>query len=102
MWRALEAEPRQFLTGHEKGNVGYTPRRSLRAARQRSTLPRVRKHISRMGCLSIAVHPPPEPVCHIQGNLRGKEVLAEEFEQVLFRATGSSPTIPRHANGHQS
>ena len=32
MWRALETEPRQFLTGHEEGNLGYKPRRSLRAA----------------------------------------------------------------------
>ena len=31
MWRALEPEPRQFLPGHEEGNLGYTPRRSLRA-----------------------------------------------------------------------
>jgi multidrug resistance protein MdtO len=32
MWRALETEPRQSLTGHEEGNLGYKPRRSLRAA----------------------------------------------------------------------
>jgi hypothetical protein len=31
MWRALETEPRQFLNGHEEGNLGYKPRRSLRA-----------------------------------------------------------------------
>jgi hypothetical protein len=31
MWRALEKGPRQFLTGHEEGNLGYKPRRSLRA-----------------------------------------------------------------------
>src|SRR5215472_13492525 len=31
MWRVLETEPRQFLTGHEEGNLGYMPRRSLRA-----------------------------------------------------------------------
>jgi hypothetical protein len=31
MWRALETEPRQFLTGHEGENLGYKPRRSLRA-----------------------------------------------------------------------
>ena len=30
MWRVLETEPRQFLTGHEEGNLGYMPRRSLR------------------------------------------------------------------------
>ena len=30
MWRALETELRQFLNGHEEGNVGYKPRRSLR------------------------------------------------------------------------
>jgi hypothetical protein len=29
MWRALETGPRQLLTGHEEGNLGYTPRRSL-------------------------------------------------------------------------
>ena len=32
MWRALETELRQFLYGHEEGNLGYKPRRSLRAA----------------------------------------------------------------------
>ena len=31
MWWALETEPRQLLTGHEEGNLGYTPRRNLRA-----------------------------------------------------------------------
>ena len=31
MWRALEPGPRQLLTGHEEGNLGYMPRRSLRA-----------------------------------------------------------------------
>jgi len=31
MWRVLETEPRQFLTGHEEGNLGYMPRKSLRA-----------------------------------------------------------------------
>ena len=30
MWRVLETEPRQFLTGHEEGNLGYMPRKSLR------------------------------------------------------------------------
>ena len=30
MWRVLETEPRQFLSGHEEGNLGYMPRRSLR------------------------------------------------------------------------
>jgi hypothetical protein len=39
MWRALETELRQFLYGHEEGNLGYKPRRSLRAPRQCSTLP---------------------------------------------------------------
>jgi hypothetical protein len=38
MWRALETELRQFLYGHEEGNLGYKPRRSLRAPRQCSTL----------------------------------------------------------------
>ena len=32
MWRALETGLRQFLNGHEEGNLGYKPRRSLRAA----------------------------------------------------------------------
>ena len=32
MWRALEPEPRQYLNGHEEGNLGYKPGRSLRAA----------------------------------------------------------------------
>jgi hypothetical protein len=32
MWRALETEPRQVLNGHEEGNLGHKPRRSLRAA----------------------------------------------------------------------
>jgi hypothetical protein len=41
MWRALETELRQFLYGHEEGNLGYKPRRSLRAPRQCSTLPAV-------------------------------------------------------------
>ena len=31
MWRVLETEPRQFLTGHEEGNLGYMPRKCLRA-----------------------------------------------------------------------
>lgn len=31
MWRALETELRQLLNGHEEGNLGYKPRRSLRA-----------------------------------------------------------------------
>ena len=31
MWRALETEPRQLLTGHEEGNLGHMPRRNLRA-----------------------------------------------------------------------
>ena len=31
MWRALETEPRQLLTGHEEGNLGYMPRSNLRA-----------------------------------------------------------------------
>jgi hypothetical protein len=31
MWRALETELRQLLNGHEEGNFGYMPRRSLRA-----------------------------------------------------------------------
>ena len=26
MWRALETGPRQFLNGHEEGNLGYKPR----------------------------------------------------------------------------
>ena len=30
MWRALETELRQLLNGHEEGNLGYKPRRSLR------------------------------------------------------------------------
>jgi len=30
MWRALETGPRQFLNGHEEGNLGYKPRKSLR------------------------------------------------------------------------
>jgi hypothetical protein len=42
MWRALETELRQFLYGHEEGNLGYKPRRSLRAPRQCSTLPGAR------------------------------------------------------------
>jgi hypothetical protein len=32
MWRALETGLRQFLNGHEEGNLGYKPRKSLRAA----------------------------------------------------------------------
>ena len=32
MWRALETGLRQLLNGHEEGNLGYKPRRSLRAA----------------------------------------------------------------------
>jgi len=32
MWRALETGPRQFLNGHEEGNLGYKPRNSLRAS----------------------------------------------------------------------
>ena len=32
MWRALETGLRQFLNGHDEGNLGYKPRRSLRAA----------------------------------------------------------------------
>jgi hypothetical protein len=32
MWRALETGLRQYLNGHEEGNLGYKPRRSLRAA----------------------------------------------------------------------
>jgi hypothetical protein len=31
MWRALETEPRQLLTGHEEGNLGHMPRSNLRA-----------------------------------------------------------------------
>ena len=31
MWRALETELRQLLNGHEGGNLGYKPRRNLRA-----------------------------------------------------------------------
>ena len=31
MWRMLETEPLQFLTGHEEGNLEYKPRRRLRA-----------------------------------------------------------------------
>jgi len=31
MWRALETELRQLLNGHEEGNLGYKPRRNLRA-----------------------------------------------------------------------
>ena len=31
MWRALETEPRSLLNGHEEGNLGYKPRRGLRA-----------------------------------------------------------------------
>src|SRR6516225_11353628 len=30
MWRALETALRQLLNGHEEGNLGYKPRRSLR------------------------------------------------------------------------
>jgi hypothetical protein len=32
MWRALETGPRRILNGHEEGNLGHKPRRSLRAA----------------------------------------------------------------------
>jgi hypothetical protein len=32
MWRALETGLRQLLNGHEERNLGYKPRRSLRAA----------------------------------------------------------------------
>ncbi len=32
MWRALETGPRHLLNGHEEGNLGYKPRRCLRAA----------------------------------------------------------------------
>jgi hypothetical protein len=32
MWRALETGLRQLLNGHEEGNLGYKPRRSLRDA----------------------------------------------------------------------
>jgi hypothetical protein len=32
MWRALETEPRQFLSWHAEENLGYKPSRSLRAA----------------------------------------------------------------------
>src|SRR5215467_219157 len=31
MWRALETELRQLLNGHAEGNLGYKPRRNLRA-----------------------------------------------------------------------
>jgi hypothetical protein len=31
MWRALETELRSLLNGHEEGNLGYKPRRDLRA-----------------------------------------------------------------------
>ena len=31
MWRALETELRQLLNGHKEGNLGYKPRRNLRA-----------------------------------------------------------------------
>ena len=31
MWRALETGPRRILNGHEEGNLGHKPRRSLRA-----------------------------------------------------------------------
>ena len=31
MWRALETGLRQLLNGHEEGNLGYKPRRNLRA-----------------------------------------------------------------------
>ena len=32
MWRSLEAESWQLLTGHEEGNLGRKPRRNLRVA----------------------------------------------------------------------
>ena len=29
-WRGLETDLRRLLNGHEKGNLGYKPRRNLR------------------------------------------------------------------------
>jgi hypothetical protein len=40
MWRALETESRNLLTGHEGGNAGYSQGSSYGFTRQRSTLPR--------------------------------------------------------------
>ena len=31
MWRAVETGLRQLLNGHEEGNLGYKPRKNLRA-----------------------------------------------------------------------
>jgi hypothetical protein len=39
MWRALETESRNLLTGHEGGNAGYSQGSSYGFTRQRSTLP---------------------------------------------------------------
>jgi hypothetical protein len=39
MWRALETESRDVLTGHEGGNAGYSQGLSYGSPRQRSTLP---------------------------------------------------------------
>ena len=39
MWRALETESRNPLTGHEGGNAGYSQGSSYGFTRQRSTLP---------------------------------------------------------------
>ena len=48
MWRALETESRNLLTGHEGGNAGYSQGSSYGFTRQRSTLPGPIGDIERM------------------------------------------------------
>ena len=66
MWRALETELRQFLYGHEEGNLGYKPRRSLRAPRQCSTLP------GSLKCRRHDIHKRSERGLQIQIQTRGR------------------------------
>ena len=52
MWRALETGSRRILNGHEEGNLGHKPRRSLRA-----TAPALDPTASRRKCSGPACTP---------------------------------------------
>src|SRR5512140_1583692 len=83
MWRALETEPRRILNGHEEGNLGHKPRRSLRAAAP-ALDPTAHSVVTHRRCQSRAAgHPAPRLVYSKASALR----LAPEWSVVAGSAT---------------
>jgi hypothetical protein len=106
MCRALETELRQLLNGHDKGNLGYKPRRNLRATAPALDPTNPHRSTGRVQQIeSLFLRRPDRlgPLDLIRRQMRSSLAKLHCFglqscRHTLFRSRHESPTLGRFAS----